>query len=164
MIEWFLPALGFAVANGVLNITMKFAMPGIDWPQVMFWSALAYIAAAFALVIFGGWSPPFGAGTEWAIISGLLSTTGLVTLFVALERGEATLVVPITAAYPVVSAILAALFLAEVITPLRALGIAAVVGGAMVIGREKPPAPVEAAPLEPMRSTDEVGSARSAAT
>lgn len=139
MLAWFLPALGFAVISGGLNVALKLAMPGIDWRQFVIWSGLAYVFTALALIIFGGWTLPLGAGVEWAILTGALSTGGAYTLFVALERGEATLVVPITAAYPVVSAVIAALFLTEVITPLRALGIAAVVMGAMIIGREKAP-------------------------
>ncbi|MGI9556742.1 MAG: EamA family transporter, partial [Solirubrobacterales bacterium] len=137
----FLPAMGFAVMSGGLNVALKLAMPGIDWRQFVIWSGVAYLLTAFALIVVGGWMLPFGAGTEWAMLTGLLSTGGAFTLFVALERGEATLVVPITAAYPVVSAVIAALFLSEVITPLRAAGIIAVVVGAMIIGREQAPEP-----------------------
>jgi transporter family protein len=136
MPEWLLPAVGFAACNGVLSIAIKLAMPGIGWPQVVHWSTLAYIVTASAVVIFGGWTLPLGAGAGWAIAFGLLAVGGLVFLFLALERGEASLVVPIGATYPVLSAILAAIFLTEVITPLRALGIGLVVTGAMVIGRE----------------------------
>lgn len=136
MSEWFLPALGFAAASGGLSIAIKLALPAIDWPQVVHWSTIAYMITALALIILGGWTLPLGAGTGWAIATGFLAAGGLITLFLALERGDASLVVPITAAYPVVSALLAAVLLTEVITPLRSLGIALVVAGVMVIGRE----------------------------
>ena len=136
MPEWLLPAVGFAACNGALSIAIKLAMPGIGWRQVVHWSTLAYILAAAIVVIAGGWTLPLGAGVGWAILFGSFAVGGLVFLFLALERGDASLVVPIRASYPVVSAILATIFLTEVITPLRAIGIGLVVAGAMVIGRE----------------------------
>ena len=136
MPEWLLPAVAFAGCNGGLSIAIKLAMPGIGWRQVVHWSTLTYVIAALAVVVFGGWTLPLGAGAGWAILFGFLAVGGLVFLFLALERGDASLVVPVGASYPVVSALLAAIFLAEVITPLRAIGIGLVVAGAVVIGRE----------------------------
>ena len=137
MPAWLLPALAFAACNSGLSIAIKLAMPGIGWRQIVHWSTLAYIVTALAVVIFGGWTLPLGAGVGWAILFGFFAVGGLIFLFLALERGDASLVVPIGATYPVLSAILAAIFLTEVITPLRAIGIGLVVGGAMVIGRER---------------------------
>lgn len=136
MPEWLIPAVAFAVFNGALSISIKLSMRGMGWPQVVHWSTIAYILMSAVVVVAGGWGLYTGAGTHWGIIFGFLAAGGLITLFLALEKGEASLVVPITATYPVLTAILAAIFLTEVITPMRAVGIGLVVGGAMVIGRE----------------------------
>jgi len=136
MPEWLPFAVAFAACNGGLSIAIKLAMPGIGWTQVVHWSTLAYIVTSAIVVVAGGWTLPLGAGVGWAILFGIFAAGGLVFLFLALERGDASLVVPIGASYPVVSAILASIFLTEVITPLRAAGILLVVAGAVVIGRE----------------------------
>ncbi len=136
MPEWLIPAVAFAVFNGCLSIAIKLSMRGMGWPQVVHWSTIAYILMSAVVVVAGGWGLYTGSGTHWGIIFGFLAAGGLVTLFLALEKGEASLVVPITATYPVLTAILAAIFLTEVITPVRAAGISLVVVGAMVIGRE----------------------------
>lgn len=139
MPDWLPFAVAFAACNGALSIAIKLAVPGIGWTQVVHWSTLAYILTSTIVLLTGDWTLPLGAGMGWAILFGFFAAGGLVFLFLALERGDASLVVPIGASYPVVSAILAAIFLTEVITPLRAAGIVLVVGGAMVIGRESSP-------------------------
>ncbi len=59
--------------------------------------------------------------------------TSLFMFFVALSTGEVGKVVPITAAYPVVTLILAALFLSEALTVAKAVGVLVVVGGVVVL-------------------------------
>ncbi|MGI9556740.1 MAG: EamA family transporter [Solirubrobacterales bacterium] len=138
MPDWLPFAVAFAACNGALSITIKLAIPQIAWTQVVHWSTLAYMVTSLIVIVAGGWTLQT-AGWGWGILFGFLAAGGLIFLFLALERGDASLVVPIGASYPVVTAILAALFLTETITPLRAAGIVLVVAGAMVIGRESVP-------------------------
>jgi drug/metabolite transporter (DMT)-like permease len=136
VIDWLAPALGFALTQGALGVTTKLALRSIGWPQLLLCTAAAYALLAAALAAVADASLPFEHGSGWALASGLLAAVGLGVFFVALGRGPASRVVPVTAAYPVTSAILAAAFLSESITGLRVLGIGLVVGGIAMLGRE----------------------------
>jgi len=60
------------------------------------------------------------------IAAGLL---GMVTYFTALKRGATSQVVPIAAAYPLITAVLSILILRENVTPMRFLGTALIIAG-----------------------------------
>jgi transporter family protein len=136
VIEWLAPAIGFAFTQGALGVTTKLALRSIGWPELLLCTAAAYLGLAAVLAAVADASLPFGEGSGWALAAGLLAAAGLVVFFVALDRGPASRVVPVSAAYPVTSAILAAAFLSETITGLRALGIGLVVMGIAILGRD----------------------------
>ena len=75
----------------------------------------------------------FVTGSGWAAFGTVVIITSLFMFFVALSTGEVGKVVPITAAYPVVTLILAALFLSEALTVAKAVGVLVVVGGVVVL-------------------------------
>jgi transporter family protein len=58
---------------------------------------------------------------------------GLGTYFYALQKGDASLIVPLTSAYPLVTVILSIVFLGEPFTLSKALGAALVVAGVMLL-------------------------------
>ncbi|GAG05750.1 unnamed protein product, partial [marine sediment metagenome] len=60
------------------------------------------------------------------LLAGLL---GMVTYFYALKKGATSQIVPIAAAYPLVSAVLSVIILKESVTPLRILGTILIVTG-----------------------------------
>jgi len=64
------------------------------------------------------------------IIAGFL---GQLTLYNALKAGEASIVVPISATYPLVTLIIAVLFLGESITLTKVLGIILVICGVVLL-------------------------------
>lgn len=64
------------------------------------------------------------------LIAGLL---GQFAFYSALKSGEASLVVPVAATYPLVALIVSALFLGEAVTLQKAAGIVLVVGGVMLL-------------------------------
>lgn len=134
--DWLLPALIFVLAQATLGITTKLALRTLRWTELLIWAALAYAALGLYLLIFAGFGFSFGPGTIWAVLTGACAAGGLVALFVALRHGEASRVVPITAAYPVVTAFLAVIVLSEEISIERGVGTALVVGGIAVLTRD----------------------------
>lgn len=64
------------------------------------------------------------------LIAGLL---GQFAFYSALKSGEASLVVPVAATYPLVALIVSALFLGEAVTLQKAAGIILVAGGVMLL-------------------------------
>ena len=102
----------------------------------------ATILFGVATVIVGGvglalgqrtasWSP----ATVWlAAISGSLGALGMITFYLALERGKASPVAPVIGVYPAIVALLSVALLSERVSAVQALGIGLAVVGVMLIG------------------------------
>ena len=65
-----------------------------------------------------------GRGVSYAVLTGLLGGWGNVAFYMALEKGKASVVVPLTSLQPLVTVLVAALVLKERITPRQGLGLA----------------------------------------
>jgi uncharacterized membrane protein len=132
-VSWIAPALGYVLTVGALGVTSKLALDTLSWQQLLPWTLLAYGVAVAVLMAWGktdwGWHP----GTGWALASAALAVGALILLYVALALGDASKVVPVTAAYPAATVILAALFLGEHISPARVAGMLLVVVGVVVL-------------------------------
>jgi transporter family protein len=133
MAGWLLPALGYVVLVGITGVTTKVALRTIEWQQVVYWVPVVYIG--FSLLIWLVYRKPMvlGAGGGWAILTAICAAGGLILLFYALSKGDASVVVPATSAYPVVTLIGAAIFLSESITVPRVIGTLLVITGVIVI-------------------------------
>ncbi len=71
----------------------------------------------------------------WAILSGVLGSLGSAFFYFALAKGEASRVVAITAAYPLITAILAVGFLNEQITVNKFVGLFLAILGVIFLSR-----------------------------
>lgn len=111
--------------------------------------ALRDITAAQATILFGiasvlvgvvyqatsGKEPSWnGGGLALGAASGLAGSIGLVTFYLALDKGKASLVVPLVGVYPVIVAVMAVLFLSERLSALQAFGILLAVTGVVLVG------------------------------
>ena len=77
------------------------------------------------------WSP----GTLWVgAVSAVCGALGLLTFYLALDRGNASLAVPVIGFYPAVVAVLSVAFLDEKLSGLQVLGVALAVSGVALIG------------------------------
>ena len=111
---------------GAYGIAAKIALNAIGL-QVLIWSQVA------SLVLFPTYFLLFkellplkldGAGIAWALGAGVLGVSGGVVLYLLLRDAPASMVIPISALYPVVTVILAFLFLHEELSWSRVAGIA----------------------------------------
>lgn len=135
MASWIVPTLGYIVLLGATGVTTKLALRTISWEQMVLWVPLAYAAFSILFVIFRGTSFPLGAGGGWAAATAFCASAALILFFLALTRGEAGKVVPVSSAYPVVTLVGSALFLAEAVTFLKIVGTVLVVGGVILLSR-----------------------------
>ncbi len=131
--SWLVPTVYYLFAVGALGVTGNLALRHLDWPDLILWTGMGYIATAGVLLASGQTSVRFVAGTPWAALSGALAISSLIALYVALGTGEVGKVVSISAAYPIVTLALAAAFLSEGITAGKAIGCLLVVGGVVTI-------------------------------
>lgn len=115
------------VAWGLSSFVEKLAANRIG-AEGVFWHAMAYalVVAIYSLLIFklGPLMHSTPSGTGLALLGGALSAFGIVGSYLLLTRGEASRIIPLTALYPALSAVLAILFLHESKDPLKLLGIA----------------------------------------
>jgi transporter family protein len=133
--SWLLPTLGYALTVGLTGISVKYALKTITWQQMLLWVPLAYAVWALVLVVGFGARFPLGVGGAWAALTALFASAGLILLFIALDRGQASIVVPVSSIYPVVTLIASAAFLSESVTMPKVVGTALVVAGVTLISR-----------------------------
>ena len=133
MAGWLLPALGYVVLVGIAGITTKVALRTIEWQQVVYWVPVAYVVLSALLWIVYHKPMVLGSGGGWAIVTAFAAAGGLICFFYALSKGDASVVVPTTSAYPVIALVGSAVFLSESITVPKVIGTALVVAGVFVI-------------------------------
>lgn len=124
--EWLWWSLVSVVTWGTWGVVVKFALQGLAWPQLfVFGSATLVAVAAIVLVIA---RPVLAVPAETllpAIVASLLGSIGTITLYVALSAGgRASVVIPLTAAYPVVTAALSIAILREGVDLTKAAAVA----------------------------------------
>lgn len=130
---WLLPTLGYVAVLGIWGITGKLALRSLSWQDVLLITAVVYVFVAAGLVLFGQTEFKSDANNWWAIASAACVIGALILFYLALGTGEASKVVPISAAYPAVAMVLAAIFLSESITVGRVVGALVVIGGVVLI-------------------------------
>ena len=131
--SWLVPTLAYVVTLGALGVTSKLALRTLDWQELVIWSAGAYLLVAVVLLAVGGGSIHFETNSWWAALSAFIVVSSLILLYVALGNGEASKIIPITAAYPAVTLIGAALFLSESISVAKVGGMLLVLAGVVVL-------------------------------
>jgi bacterial/archaeal transporter family protein len=100
------------------------------------------IMFGLASVVVGALSVALGLrATSWSpasiwvtALSATLGGVGLVTFYLALDRGKASLVAPVIGVYPAVVALLSVAFLSDRLSALQAVGVALAVAGVVLVG------------------------------
>jgi transporter family protein len=132
-VRWLVPTAIYVVTVGGLGIASKLALRTLQWPALILWTGIGYIVVAGVLLIRGDTRVTVSGGTGWAILAAALAIGGLVALNIALSNGQASKVVPITAAYPAVTLLLAAAVLSERVTLAQWGGTALIIAGVLVL-------------------------------
>lgn len=130
---WLVPTVIYVLALGGLGVTSKLALKHLSWQGLIFWSGVGYAFVVTYFLARGSVRPTPSVGTAWAMVSAVLAIGGLVALYIALGTGQASEVVPMSAAYPAVTLIFSAIFLGEKLSLARTFGVALVVGGVIII-------------------------------
>jgi transporter family protein len=117
--------VGMFLAWGVWGIAVKLAIKQIGM-QTLVWGQLATLALfPLYLILFKEilplkWDAP---GIAWALVAGTLGALGTLFLYLMLRAAPTSIVIPLSALYPVVTVILAYIFLQEELSPTRLLGV-----------------------------------------
>jgi len=135
---WLLASIADAIALGFLGVAAKLSLRHVTWPVLILSSTLAYIVLLTALGVSGKLKLPNDPSGSWfipVVVTGGLTGGTFALLASALEQGPASQVVPITAGYPVVTALLSVAVLSEGLTFPRIFGIILVVIGVILVAR-----------------------------
>lgn len=131
--RWMVPTLAFIAGTGTLGVTSKLALRSLVWQDLLLWVGVGYIAVSVVIAARGVARLDTGPGAPWAALSAALAITSVILLYLALETGEASNVISVSAAYPAVTLVLSALVLAERISPARVAGMVLVVTGVVIL-------------------------------
>jgi bacterial/archaeal transporter family protein len=131
---WILPAIAALVLWGIVGILQKLGSNRLGANALLLWVTIGYIVMLPAVLWrSGSWAVAVEA---WplGVLAGTVNGLGTWLLFRSLEHGaKASVAVPLTALYPVVTVVLAFVFLAERLSLREWLGVAlAVCGGALL--------------------------------
>ncbi len=124
MKPWVLYAALTVISWGVWGVFSKLAAANSKPRQVLIFQSVGVLA--FGLVVLAlekfrvEWSP---SAFSWAAAGGFLVFIGFLTFFAALDGGQASTVVVLSALYPVVTIALSIAFLHERLTMRQGLGI-----------------------------------------
>ena len=117
--------VGMLVTWGMWGLAAKVAIKQIGM-QSLVWGQLATLALfPIYYVLFEELLPVKwdAAGIVWALVTGVLGALGTLFLYLTLRAGPTSIVVPLSALYPVVTVVLAVIFLHEELSPARVLGV-----------------------------------------
>ena len=144
---WMVYSLTALVLFGVSSITMKFSTHHISDELSTIFYTLGYILIAVVIIAVGS--------TEWhlskkewslGILVGLLMASATLTLFIAYRWGKASVVTPLVALYPLVTVVLAGLFLKEHFDLIKSAAIVLALMAGLALSMEgKSGAPVKTA-------------------
>lgn len=137
MSDWLLASVGYALLVGTQAIMIKLALRSVTWPTLLIPVVIAYVLLMAYFLITGAVSAPRTPGPWllWVALTGAFTAGAFPLVNIALQRASASQVIPITAAYPIVTALLGAIVLAERLTVARVFGILLVVGGSILVAR-----------------------------
>lgn len=124
MSAWLLPALIAFVLWGLWAYIPKITTQHIDPRSALVFQAVG--AFAFGLVVLAtlGFRPMLHErALPLALLTGVLGIAGGLAYLYAVARGPVTLISVLTALYPVLTVLLANLFLGEAVSPRQWLGI-----------------------------------------
>jgi transporter family protein len=137
---WIIPAVAALVLWGIVGVLQKLGSNRVGANSLLVWVTAGYILL-LPLILWksGSWvlSPP---AILLGVVAGCVNGLGTWLLFRSLEHGaKASVAVPLTALYPVVTVILAFIFLSERLSSREWLGVVLAVCGGAMLSYEKEP-------------------------
>ena len=138
MQSWLIPALIATALWGAVGVLQKLGSNRINAVSLLVWVTVGYVISL----------PLMASGLHLAavrprmlmigVLAGAANGFGTWALFESLERGaKASVAIPLTALYPLITLALACGFLAERLTALEGLGVALAVAAGAMLSYEK---------------------------
>lgn len=125
MPSWFFYTLFTIAVWGLWGVFSKLAVDAAAPRFVLLFQAVGILIFSLFAVSMLKFSVPWSPrGFTFGVLAGLAAFAGYFTFFMALERGKASVIVPLSAMGPVSTAVLSVVFLGERPTFQQSIGIA----------------------------------------
>ena len=135
---WLFWAFGAVLCWGLWGLLPKMATNNLSPANVLFWESIGAAIFGIILALCSGAKPEIRApGVGLALLVGIVAIAGSFCNLHAAKLTEASKLVPITALYPILTVIFAALLLKEEITPRLLLAVLLSIGATLCIAWPK---------------------------
>ncbi len=123
MENWLLPASAALIVYGLWGFFPKLAVTYINPASALIYEVAGAMLVGLISLWWVGFQPEsHPKGILFAMLTGVTGMLGTLFFFAAASRGKISVVVSMTALYPLITIMLAAIFLREPITAKHALG------------------------------------------
>ncbi|MFH1505675.1 MAG: EamA family transporter [archaeon] len=140
MISWVFLSILAALIWGVVNVVDKYVLTKwVKNPIVpVIFTGIIGITAGTIILLLHDFIPITGFNLALVIIAGIIHTTMTWLFFASVKYGEVSRVVPVFYLTPIFVLVLAAIFLGEVFSPIKYVGIALLIIGAIAVSIKFP--------------------------
>ncbi len=121
--DWFAFSIISLVLWGVWGFLAKILLKTIEWQQLFVVSEIGALAVAIAAFLYLRPAISMNQTFLYAAAAGAMGVLGSFALYLALSTGKASVIVPLTALYPVVTILLSFVVLQEKITLFQGAGV-----------------------------------------
>jgi len=134
MEKWLVPASAALIIYGLWGFFPKLAVTYINPASALIYEVAGAILVGLISLFWVGFQPEtHPKGILFAMLTGVAGMLGTLFFFVAASRGKISVVVSMTALYPLITIMLAAIFLREPITATHALGMLCAVAAIVLL-------------------------------
>src|SRR5579872_6921449 len=139
MAEWVIFSLATIVFWGIMGLLQKLSTNWISADSVFIWSRLGYIPVLVWLLVITSLHNLTVRDVGLGVLVGLTNGLGAWYLYASLENGaKASVAVPLTSLYPLLTVLLAVAFLREHPKPLQWVGIGLAIVAGVLMSFESP--------------------------
>lgn len=134
MEPWKLFTLITLVTWGIWGIASKLATNSIPPKQALLFQCVGVMAFSVVVLVMEGFKVQWNApGFSWAFVAGFSAFIGFLTYLAALEKGSTSVVVVVSALYPLVTILLSVIFLHERLNLRQGVGILLAIVAAVIL-------------------------------
>lgn len=134
MTSWLSASLAALVCFGFWGFFPKLAVAYLDPRSALVYQTLGGLLVGLLVLISLKFSPAFHPqGVLFALLTGMAGVAGTLCFFAAASRGRISLVVSLTALYPLITIALAAIFLKEPLTLKQLAGMVCAVAAILLL-------------------------------
>jgi transporter family protein len=139
MAHWLMLSLVAMVLWGIVGLLQKVTTNRISADAVLIWDRIGYVVILPLLVIHTHLTNLGPKDMIIGTLDGITNSLGALFLYMSLESGaKASIAVPLTALYPLLTVLLAVALLGERVSPLHWVGIILAVVAAVLMSLETP--------------------------